>query len=115
MTANWFIASFQCLTGRPQSAVILRGSQPDQLAGRVVAGEMPAGLDDLADLGVDAFDRIGRVDHPADLRRKGEERDHPVPRPAPSSDHDGEFPAPCALLELVQGRLGSLRADGAID
>jgi len=36
--------------------------QPQQLDDRVVAGEVPAVLDDLAQLIVEAFDAVGRVD-----------------------------------------------------
>jgi hypothetical protein len=48
-------------------------SQPDQFVRRVVGGKMTPRLDDLAqsrdDLAqsrVDAFDRVGSVDHPSD-------------------------------------------------
>lgn len=50
--------------------------QPDQLAGRVVAGEVPTRLDDLAQSRVDTLDRVVRVDHPAHFGREGEERNH---------------------------------------
>jgi hypothetical protein len=71
--------------------------QPDQLGRRVVAGEVPAGLDDLAQARIDALDGVGRVDHLAHGRREREERDHLVPGPAPGGHHGGEAPAPVAL------------------
>src|SRR5271157_2279881 len=46
-------------------------SQPDQLARRVVTGEMPASFDDFPEAGIHTFDRIGGVDHSPDLRREG--------------------------------------------
>ena len=39
--------------------------QPDEFAGRVVAGEVAARLDDLAQPAVHALDGIGGVDHAA--------------------------------------------------
>src|SRR5271157_4155852 len=63
--------------------------QPDQLARRVVGREMTARLDDLAQPGIDALDPVGGVNHPPDRRRKGKERDHPVPRPPPGRDDGG--------------------------
>ena len=56
--------------------------EPDQLRRRVVAREVAAGLDDLAQSRIDSFDRIGRVDHAPHGRRKGEERPCRSPRPA---------------------------------
>ena len=53
--------------------------QPDQLGGRIVAGEVSSGLDDLAQPRIHAFNRIGRVDHASHLGREGEEWDHLVP------------------------------------
>jgi hypothetical protein len=44
---------------------------------------MTARLDDLAQPGVEALDGIGRVDHPTDRRREGEEGNDPIPRLMP--------------------------------
>jgi hypothetical protein len=52
--------------------------QPDQLGGRIIRWEVPACLDDLAQPGVNALDGVGGVDHPPDVRREGEERNHRV-------------------------------------
>lgn len=41
-------------------------SQPDQLHGGIVVGEVPPRLDDLSQLCVDTFDGVGGVDHPPD-------------------------------------------------
>ena len=74
--ANWFMGSFQSLAARPQSAVILRNASQISLLA-VVAREMSARLDDLAQPGIDALDGIGRIDHPTDRRWEGEEGHHP--------------------------------------
>ncbi len=89
--------------------------QPDQLGGRIVAGEMPARLDDLAQLAMQALDGVGGVDHAAHRRREREELDHTVPRPAPASHHGGVLLAPRSLLELVQGQGSRLGAGRGIN
>ena len=76
--------------------------QPDQLGRGIVAREMPACLDDLAQPGVDALDGIGRVDHPAYRRREGKEGNHPVPGSTPGGSHGGEFLPPGTLCEGIQ-------------
>ena len=50
--------------------------EPDQLGGRVVAGEVPPCLDDFAQPRIDALDSVGRVNHPSHLGRKGKEWNH---------------------------------------
>ncbi len=45
-----------------------------QLSGGIVIREVSPGLDDLAQAGIDAFDRVGRIDQRADWRREGKER-----------------------------------------
>ena len=89
--------------------------QPDQLGGRIVAGEVSPRLDDLAKPRIDALDRVGRVDHPADLRREREERNHVAPGPAPGGHHGGEFLAPGPLLEGIELGLGGLGTGGRVD
>ena len=84
--------------------------QPDQIGGSIVAREMPARLDDLAQPGIDALDDIGRIDHPTDRRWEGEEGNDPIPGPPPSGSHAGEFLAPRPLREGLQfghGRFGA--------
>jgi hypothetical protein len=84
--------------------------QPDQLGGRLVIGEMPPRLENLAQAGVHALNGIGGVNHPAHLGREGKERNHLVPDPAPGGGHSGEFLAPRAALkriEFCQGGLGT--------
>src|SRR5271165_3469889 len=90
-------------------------SQPDQLACRVVTRKMTPRLDDFPQAGIHTFNRIGGVDHPPDLRRKREERDHLRPGPPPGRNHGREFPPPFARLERIQCRLGGLGAGGGID
>lgn len=84
--------------------------QPDQLGSRVVAREVTSRLDDLAQPRVDALDGVGRVDHPANGRCEREERDHPIPGPAPSGHHRRELAAPgpgFEGIELGRRRLGT--------
>ena len=71
---------------------------------------MPACLDDLAQSGVDAFNGISRIDHPAYRGREGKERNHSIPGSTPGSGHGGEFLAPRPLregLQLGHGRFGA--------
>src|SRR5690606_32244156 len=83
-----------CLSPLPYAAPALAHDvaqgQPDQLGSRVIAGEVPPGLDDLAQLAVQTLDGIGGVDQPAHRWREGKERDDPVPGPAPSGHHRRE-------------------------
>jgi len=65
--------------------------------------------------GVDALDRVGRVDHPAYRRREREERDHSVPGAAPCDHDGGELAAPETLLEGVQFGLRGLGAGRRVD
>jgi len=62
------------MRGRAPIRCDVAQGQPDQLAGCVVGWEMVVRLDDLAQSGIDALDRVGGVDHPLDLRREREER-----------------------------------------
>ena len=99
--------------GRPSpvSGDVAQG-QPDQLGGGIVAREMPARLDDLAQPGVDALNGIGRVDYPADRRREGEEGDDAVPCPAPGGGHGGKFLSPWPLGQKPQVQPWRLRRWG---
>src|SRR3954452_20856010 len=58
----------------------------DELGRGLFVGEVPAGLDRLADLAVQALDRVGRVDRAAQLVGQRHERDHVLPRRAPGAD-----------------------------
>ena len=50
------MAVFQSCAALPQFAVMLR--KPDELGGDLVAREVTTGLDDLAQLRVDIFNRV---------------------------------------------------------
>src|ERR1019366_1127267 len=89
--------------------------QPYQLARRVVGGKMTPGLDDLAQLGIHAFDRVGGVDHPPDLGREREEWDDLRPGPPPRGNHGRELPAPFAVRERIQSHRRGLGAGCRID
>ena len=51
----------------------------DELGGGLFVGEVPAGLDRLADLAVQRFDGVGGVDRAAQLGGQREERDDVLP------------------------------------
>jgi hypothetical protein len=57
--------------------------QPEQLDHRVVGREMPAVLDDLAELEVERLDRVRGVDDLAELGRERQERSKPLQRVLP--------------------------------
>src|ERR671932_1796904 len=59
----------------------------DELGGGLFVGEVSAGLDRLADLAVQALDRVRGVDGAAELVGQGEERDDV--RPAGAAGVDG--------------------------
>src|SRR5438105_8379456 len=73
--------------------------QPQQLDHRLVVGEVPAVLDDLAELVVQALDRVRRVDDLADFRRERQERGEPFPGAFPGRHH-----ARVAVPELGVGQ-----------
>lgn len=77
---------------------------------------MSAGFDDLAQLGIDAFDGIGGVDHLAYRLGKNEERYNPVPvpvpGPAPGSRDRGVLLAPGAGAEIAEQTLYGLIMSG---
>jgi hypothetical protein len=60
--------------------------EPEQLDDGVVVGEVPAVLDDLAELVVQRLDGVGRVDDAADLGRELQERDEPLPGGRPGRE-----------------------------
>lgn len=61
------------------------GREPGQFDHRVVAWEVSAVLDDLAQLVVQRLDGVAGVDDPAQLGRDGQERGEPFPRRRPRS------------------------------
>src|SRR6266540_3218567 len=63
--------------------------EPDQPQRGVVVGEVPACLDRLADLHVQALDGVGGVDDAADLLGEGEEGDDPLPGAVPDLQRGG--------------------------
>src|SRR5215210_7866959 len=80
----------------------------DELGGGLFVGEVPAGLDRLADLAVQALDRVGGVDRAAELVGQAQERDHVLPAGAPGVDGRGVAPAPLGVeaLELDERGVG---------
>src|SRR3954454_5784232 len=80
----------------------------DELGRGLFVGEVPAGLDRFADLAVQPFDRVGRVDRLAQLIGQREERDDVLPAGAPGGDGRWVALAPLALeaLELDERRVG---------
>src|SRR5512134_3922386 len=70
---------------------------------------MASGSDRPAQFGVQAFDRVRGVNHPADLVRESKERDHLRPIPPPRLSDGGIFLSPWAIgkvIELCQSGIG---------
>src|SRR5215210_7089407 len=82
--------------------------QVDQFGRGLLVGEVPAGLDRLADLAVQALDRVGGVDRAAQLFGQRQERDHVLPGVAPGPDRGWVALAPFGLeaLELDERLVG---------
>src|SRR4051794_3792606 len=80
----------------------------DELGRGLFVGEVPAGLDRLADLAVQALDRVGGVDRASELVGQREERDHVLPTGAPRADRRRVASAPLGVeaLELDQRGVG---------
>ena len=89
--------------------------QPQQLGGGIVAGEVPARLDDLAQPAVKALDGVGRVDHPPHRRAEGKEGNDTVPGPAPGRHDGGELLSPGAGLQSIELGRCRLRTGGRVD
>src|SRR6218665_2211580 len=62
------------------SVLDVEDGEREQLHGGLIVREVPAVLDDLAELEVQRLDRVGRIDHPPQLRWEREERREPLPR-----------------------------------
>ena len=79
-----------------------------QLAGCFFGREVPSGLDDLADLAVQRLDRVGRVDHAADVLGVGQERGDLLPalKPALADRRVAGIPLVGEALQLVGGVVG---------
>lgn len=80
--------------------------QSDQFGDPLVAREMPARFDYLAQLAVQVFNRVGRIDKLPNLQLDFEERNHPNSNPLPGPAHVGKLLTERALLKGIQRRLG---------
>ena len=89
--------------------------QPDQFVCRVIAGKVPRGLDDLAQAGIDALDRVRRTDHLTERRREGKERNHLIPDPPPRCGDGRAFAAPGSLGKGVKFGPCRFGADCRVD
>jgi hypothetical protein len=80
----------------------------DELGGGLFVGEVPAGLDRLADLAVQALDRVGGVDRAPEFVGQRQERGDVLPAGAPGVDGRRVALAPFGVeaLELDQGGVG---------
>lgn len=108
-----------CLAPFPHAASMVGGDvaqgQPDQFGGRIIIGEVTSGLDDLAQLTVQAFNGVGGVDQLAYGRWESEERDHPIPGAAPGGHDVGKALTPRACFKLVKGMASIVGIDGRVD
>src|SRR5262249_44650224 len=89
--------------------------QPDQFRRRLVVRKMAAGFEDLAEPRVHALERVRRVDHATNLRRKGKEGNDARPRTAPRGDDRRKSLPPFAALETIERRLRHVRAGRGVD
>ena len=78
------------------------------------SGEVAPRPDRAAETRVEALDRVGRADDPADPHVVVEERHEPLPRAYPQAADGGVFAGPPAE-RLVARRLGGPLADGGVD
>ena len=85
--------------------------QPDELRSGFVAREVASGLDDLAQLHIDALNGVRGVDGIAYRWRKRKEQDHAIPCAARGHADHREFLAPEPIGECIQLDFGSLRVD----
>lgn len=83
--------------------------QPDEFRGCLVGREVTTGLDDLAQLRVDIFNRVRRVDDLAHTRRKRKERNHTIPGVAPRATDGREFLAPRTIRKRIEFGLSGFR------
>jgi len=83
----------------------------DQFASCFFGREVPPGLDDLARLAVQGFDRVGRVDHAADVLGVGQERGDLLPavKPALADRRVAGIPFVGERLQLIGGVVGVCR------
>src|SRR3954469_16365994 len=86
----------------------------DELGRGLFVGEVSAGLDRLADLAVQALDRVGGVDGAAQVLGQREERDHVLPGRAPGLDGRRVAVAPVSLEGVELGERG-LGVGGGVD
>ena len=86
----------------------------DQLGRGLLVGEMPAGLDRLADLAVHRLDRVGRVDDLAQVLGQRQKRDDVLPAGPPTVGDHRVAGAPFLVeaLELCERGFG---VGGAVD
>src|SRR3954462_6476228 len=86
----------------------------DELGRGLFVGEVPAGLDALADLAVEVLDAVGGVDGAAQVGGQRQERDDVLPACAPRLGDHRVLLAPL-LIEGRQRVGGGLGVDGAVD
>jgi len=105
------------LPGRspPVSSDVAQQRQPDQFAGSLITGEVPARLDDLAQPRMYALDGIGRVDDAAHRRGEREKRYHAIPDASPGRDYRRVLATPLVALEGVERLLGRLGAGDRVN
>ena len=89
--------------------------KPDQFGRRLVIWEVPLVSNALADLTVQAFDRVGGVEDFADLHREHEEGDHRCPIPAPRLRNSWIFLTPRSDIKRLEFAAGGVRILGTVD
>ena len=102
---GWF---FPLFGGVPQDHI-------NQFHSRIIDGKMPPAFDRLAQLHVQALDRVRCVDHLPNLRRVTEERDHFLPIALPTLPDHRIFLPQATLLELLEPLPSHRRAFCPVD
>ena len=76
---------------------------------------MASVFDHFSDLHMQALDRIGRIDHFANLGCIAKEGNHLVPDSAPALGDSGNLFTPLAFFKLIQAFGGYLGGLGTVD
>jgi hypothetical protein len=89
--------------------------QEEKLGSGFVSGEMTPGANRPAQLGIERFNSIGRVQNPPDIGGKRIKRDNFAPGPAPALADGRVFLAPRPVLEGGQCGLAGIGIDGPVN
>src|SRR5260364_43550 len=89
-------------------------SEKAQFFSGCIIGEMPPIFNDFTQLHMQAFNRIGRVNHFPNFRRISR-KESPAPIAAATSADDREFSAPFTLFKIIQSGLSRVAMGGLVN